>query len=138
MKSNGCELVRFQRGRGLDIDFVFVKGHRFFTTTYLCAYNPEYIGSLAFEEFETRHDHNDLLVDGRFGKLVRDTERETGFKFKGCSGGYGAKLDYTGYGFTFTDEIKITVRFDMGDGRTAAYDLDLKNMKFEKEYRVFE
>ena len=51
---------------------------------------------------------------------------------------WGAKLDYTGYGFTFTDEIKITVRFDMGDGRTAAYDLDLKNMKFEKEYMVFE
>ena len=138
MKSNGCELVRFQRGMGLDIDFVFVKGHRFFTTTYLCAYNPEYVGPLAFEEFETRHDHNDLLVDGRFRKLVRDTERETGFKFRECIGGYGAKLDYTGYGFTFTDEIKITVRFNMGDGRTAAYGLDLKNMKFEKEYMVFE
>ena len=47
-------------------------------------------------------------------------------------------MDSHSPGFTFTDEIKITVRFDMGDGRTAAYDLDLKNMKFEKEYMIFE
>ena len=102
-----------------------------------CAYNPEYMGPLAFEEFETRHNHNDLLSDGRFKKLVRDTERETGFKFMGCSGGYGAKLDYGGYGFIFTDEIDISVKFDMGDGRNEVYNLDLKNMELSKDYIVF-
>ena len=138
MKSNDCRLVSFQRAMDYGIDFVFEKPHRFFTTTYLCEYNPQYMGPLAFEDFSIVHNHDDLLSDGRFSKLVRETENETGFKFTKCSGGYGAKLDYGGYGFTFTDEIDVTVSFDMGDGRYAVYDLDLKNMKLEKEYRVYE
>lgn len=137
MKSNGCELVRFRRGMDLDIDFVFVKGHRFFKTTYVCAYSPEYMGPLAFEDFDIRHNHDDLLADERFRKLVRDTEKKTGFSFRKCSGGYGARLDYGSYGFIFTDEIDITAIFDMGDGRDAVYDLDLKNMEFGNDYRVY-
>ena len=33
--------------------------------------------------------------------------------------------------------IDLTVRFDMGDGKIAVYDLDLDSMKLGEEFRVY-
>lgn len=54
-----------------------------------------------------------------------------------CDGGYGDQLDDNYFDFIFNDKIYVIVRFDMGDGRTAVYDIDLDNMKLSKEYRVY-
>ncbi|WP_405306100.1 hypothetical protein [Methanobrevibacter sp.] len=137
MKSNDCQFVKIQRGLDFGIDFVFEKAHRYFRTTYVCAYNPGYMGPLAFEEFDIRHTHDKLLADSRFKKSIRDMEENTGFTFRDCSGGYGAKLDYSSGGFTFNDEIDVNVNFDMGDGRIAVFKIDLENMELSREHLVF-
>lgn len=31
----------------------------------------------------------------------------------------------------------LLFRFDMGDGKTAIYDVDLENMKLSNDYRVY-
>ena len=54
-----------------------------------------------------------------------------------CIGGYGAELDENHIDFIFNDEIRIFVRFDIGDGKTAVYKLDLDNMKLSDEYDIY-
>lgn len=137
MKSNDSRLVSIERGLDLDIDFVFEKEHRYFTTRYECAFNPLYEGPRVFEEFAIKHNYNRLLDDRSFRKIISDRENETGFTFRGCSGGYSAQLDDNHYDFIFNDKIDLTVDFDMGDGRTAVYDIDLDRMQLSEEYRIY-
>ena len=72
-----------------------------------------------------------------FKKLINDTENKTGFKFKECGGGYGSQLDEDRFNFIFNDEIRVFVRFDMGDGKTAVYNIDLDNMQLSEDYSVY-
>lgn len=137
MKSNGSRLVSIERGFDFDIDFVFEKEHRYFTTRYECAFDRLYEGPQPFRDFAIKHDYTRLLDDGSFRKMISDKEDETGFTFRGCSGGYGAQLDDTRYDFIFNDEINLTVDFDMGDGRTAVYGVDLDRMQLSEDYRVY-
>lgn len=137
MKSNDCQFVKIQRGWDFGIDFVFEKDHRYFRTTYVCAYNPQYMGPRVFEEFEITHNYDKLLADSRFIRSVRNIEKNIGFTFRDCSGGYGAQLDCGSVGFTFNDKIDLKVNFDMGDGRIAVFKIDLENMELSKEHLVF-
>ena len=57
--------------------------------------------------------------------------------FRECDGGYGARLDKNRFDFIFTDDIYVIARFDMGNGHTAAYDVDLDNLKLSKDYRKY-
>jgi len=90
-----------------------------------------------FEDFGTYYNHDRLLEDEGFKKLIRESEKRTGFKFMECIGGYGAELDENHIDFIFNDEIRIFVRFDIGDGKTAVYKLDLNNMKLSDEYDIY-
>ena len=54
-----------------------------------------------------------------------------------CDGGYGARLDKYRFDFIFTDDIYVIARFDMGNGHTAVYDVDLDNLKLSKDYRKY-
>lgn len=134
MKSNDSRLVEIA-DINYGIDFAFEKEHNYSKTGYVCEYVP---GSVRiFEDFGTTHNHEKLLTNESFKKLIKDTENKTGFKFKECDGGYGAQLDDDRFNFIFNDEIRVIVRFDMGDGRTAVYDIDLDNMKLSEDYRVY-
>ena len=90
-----------------------------------------------FEDFEVSHDHTRLLQNSSFQKSISKTEYETGFKFIECDGGYGARLDKNRFDFIFTDDIYVIARFDMGNGHTAVYDVDLDNLKLSKDYRKY-
>lgn len=138
MKSNNCRLVRIEDGMNWTTNFIFEKEHRYFKTTYTCEYNPNYCGPLIFEEFGVTHNHDKLLADESFKKLINDTENRTGFTFKECSGGFGSQLDDDRFDFVFNDKIKVIVRFDTGDGKIAVFDLDLDNMKLSNDYRVYQ
>lgn len=129
MKSNDSRLVEIRPGNYLDTDYVFEKRHRYFTTQYICAYSPEYVGPLVFYEFDVKHDYGRLLSDDGFKKLVRDTEIETGYKFRDCIGGYDDGIDYGDYGFIFKDKVDVSLRFDTPQGGIAIYDIDLDSMK---------
>lgn len=118
------------------IDFIFEKEHKYFKTKYICEYVP---GSVrVFEDFGTTHTHDNLLKNESFKKLIKYTENKTEFTFKECDGGYGSQLDDNGFDFIFNDKIRVTVRFDMGDGKTAVYDIDLDNMDLSEEYRIYQ
>ena len=134
MKSNDSRLVGIE-DTSYGIDFTFEKEHRYFRTEYIC----EYVAGSAriFEEFAVRNDYSNLLSDESFKRLIQDTEKKTGFTFKECRGGYGSQLDDNGFDFIFNDEIRVKVLFDMGNGRTAAYDIDLDSMEFIGEYSVW-
>lgn len=137
MKSNGSRLVSIEDGRGFCTDFIFEKTHRYFRTRYACQYNPLNCDLLIFDEFSISHDYADLYAEESFIRLVRDTERKTGFKFSQCAGGFDAQMDDNWIDFIFNDKINVTVRFDVGDGRTAVYDLDLDNMSLSNDYRIY-
>lgn len=134
MKSNDSRLVEV-RPRNYGFDFIFEKNHEYFKTRYICEYVS---GSVRFfEDFTSEHSHDNLLNNESFQKLIKETENKTGFTFMECDGGYGDQLDDNYFDFIFNDKIDVIVRFDMGDGRTAVYDIDLDNMKLSKEYRVY-
>lgn len=137
MKSNDCRLVRIEPGIGSDTDFVFEKETKYLKTTYVCNYMPQYSWPRIFEDFYSFHNHDGLLADESFQKLIRDTEFKTGFRFKECCGGFGDQFDDDGYNFIFNDLLYLTVDFVMGDGRLAVYDIDLDRMKLSDEYRVY-
>lgn len=134
MNSNDCRLVEIA-DTNYGIDFKFEKEHKYFKTTYICEYVPG--SARVFEDFGTMHNHDKLLMDESFKRLIRDTEDRTGFTFKECDGGFGYELDSTRFDFIFNDDINVIVRFDMGDGKTAVYDLDLDNMRLSEDYRVY-
>ena len=137
MKSNGSRLVKINRGISGDFDFIFEKENKYIKTTYTCEYLKYRIPGRIFEDFSTTHNHDRLLEDKSFQKLVMDVEDKTGFRFKECLGGYGYDLDEDHYNFIFTDEIKISVDFEMPDGRIASYGLDLDNMSLSRDYVVY-
>ena len=97
----------------------------------------EYHEMRIFEEFDITHDHTRLLNNKKFQESIRETEKRTGFRFKECGGGYGAELDKNKYDFIFTDEISVFARFDMGNGHTAVFDVDLDNLKLSKDYEIY-
>ena len=126
MKSNDSRLIEIKNSN-YGIDFIFEKEHKYFKTRYVCEYVP---GSVrVFEDFKVTHNHDRLLSDKSFKKLIKDTEKRTGFKFKGCDGGYGSQLDDNRFDFIFNDRIHVIARFDMGFGETVVYDVDLDNME---------
>ncbi|WP_458455212.1 hypothetical protein [Methanobrevibacter sp.] len=134
MKSNDCRLVEI-KDSNYGIDFIFEKEHKYFKTRYICEYVP---GSVrVFEDFGVIHNHDKLLMNESFKKLIKDTENKTGFVFKEYDGGYGSQLDDNRFDFIFNDEIHVIARFDMGDGEIAVYDVDLDNMEFSEDYRVY-
>ena len=126
MKSNDCRLVEI-RNSNYGIDFIFEKEHKYFKTRYICEYVPG--GARVFEDFGVTHNHDKLLADESFKKLIKDTENRTGFKFKKCDGGYGSQLDDNRFNFIFNDRIHVIACFDMGFGETIVYDVDLDNVK---------
>ncbi len=134
MKSNGCKIVGIE-STGHGYDFIFEKEHKYFKTRYICEYVYDTVR--IFEDFGIEHDYENLLADESFKKLIRDTEKRTGFTFMECDGGYGSDLDRNGFDFVFNDEIYVIARFDMGDGRTAVYKIDLDNMRLSDEYDVY-
>ncbi len=134
MKSNDCRLVEIADSN-YGIDFTFEKEHKYFKTRYVCEYVP---GSIrVFEDFGVTHDHDKLLMNESFKKLIKDTENKTGFTFKECDGGYGSQLDDNRFDFIFNDKIYIIVRFDIGDGKIAVYDIDLDTMQLSEDYRAY-
>ena len=134
MKSNDCRLVKIA-DRYYGLDFIFEKEHKYFKTTYTCEYIP---GSVRiFDDYGVTHNHDKLLRDESFKNLIKDTENKTGFTFIECGGGYGSQLDDNRFDFIFNDNIYVFVRFDMGDGKIAVYDVDLDNMQLSKDYRVY-
>ena len=137
MDSNDSRLVKIEEIDFLNIHFIFEKEHEYFKTTYRCLFCQENHALRIFEDFEVSHDHTRLLQNSSFQKSISKTEYETGFKFRECDGGYGARLDKNRFDFIFTDEIYVTARFDMGNGHTAAYDVDLDNLKLSKDYRKY-
>ena len=134
MESNDCRLVEI-KDSNYGIDFIFEKEHKYFKTRYICEYVPG--SARIFEDFGITHNHDKLLMNESFKKLIKDTENQTGFTFKECDGGYGAQLDANRFDFIFNDEISVIARFDMGDGKTAVYDIDLDNMELSKDYRAY-
>ncbi len=131
MKSNYSVLTAIEEPDLLNVDFVFEKEHEYFKTTYTCQFNQEYHETRIFEEFDITHDHTRLLSEKAFQESIRETEKRTGFRVIECDGGYGANLDENRYDFIFTDEIYVFARFDMGNGNTAVYDVDLDNLKIQ-------
>ena len=137
MKSNDCVLAKIREVGFDEIEFKFEKKHRYFKTTYTCAFYPNSTSRLIFEEFATSHSYDNLLADDGFRQMIGKKERETGFTFMECAGGYGSELDNDHYYFIFNSKIDLTVRFDMGEGKIAVYDLDLDSMKLGEECRVY-
>ena len=134
MKSNDSRLVEITDS-SYGIDFTFEKEHKYFKTRYVCEYVPD--SPRIFEDFAVTHSHDKLLMNESFKKLIKDTENKTGFKFKECGGGYGSQLDEDRFNFIFNDEIRVFVCFDMGDGKTAVYNIDLDNMQLSEDYSVY-
>ena len=137
LRSNDCRFDRIVES--YEIYFYFIKDHEYFYTTYECVFMPysDHTYRL-FEDCNVKQNHDRLLADASFKKLVRDTEKRTGFTFEGCSGGYDIKLDYsTNDEFTFTDDYKVFVRFRIDDERVAVYDIDLDEMKLSRDYEVY-
>lgn len=128
MNSNGSRLVEINRGIYGNFDFIFEKENKYLKTTYACEYLENRFKGRVFDEFSTTHNHDKLLEDNAFQKLIHDVEDKTDFRFKECRGGYGYDLDEDHYNFIFTDKIRISVDFEMPDGRIASYGLDLDNM----------
>ena len=137
MESNYSVLTSIEEPDLLSVDFIFEKEHEYFKTTYTCQFNQEYHEMRIFEEFDITHDHTGLLNNKKFQASIRETEKRTGFRFRECDGGYGAELDSTRYDFIFTDEINVFARFDMGNGHTAVFDVDLDNLKLSKDYEIY-
>jgi len=126
MKSNDCRLIEI-KDSNYGIDFIFEKEHKYFKTRYVWEYVPG--SARVFEDFGVTHNHDKLLADKSFKKLIKDTEKRTGFKFKECDGGYGSQLDDNRFDFIFNDRIHVIARFDRGFGETVVYDVDLDNME---------
>ncbi|MBE6490953.1 MAG: hypothetical protein E7Z83_08875 [Methanobrevibacter sp.] len=137
INSNGSRLVKIRPGMFSDFDFVFVKEHRYFKTTYVCAYEPDHYGGRVFEDFKSYHNHERLLDETAFQKQVMAIEDKTGYSFDGCAGGYGYDFDEDHYNFIFTDKISVSARFKTPDGRTALYDIDFDSMKLGDECRIY-
>lgn len=131
-----CRFVEIRDNRG--IEFLFIKENEYFYTRYLCQFIKGYYQSRIFDDCVVDHNYDNLLSNPSFKRLVKRTEDETGFKFDGCSGGYDIEFDYSQDLFTFTDDYRLKVRFDMGDGRVAIYDIDLDTMQLSDEYIAFD
>lgn len=134
IKSNSCRLVSIEETDFMNIDFVFKKEHEYFTTTYTCLFSQEYHASRIFEDFSETHDHTRLLQNEKFQKAIKDCEKATGFKFIEVRGGYGSRLDENRFDFVFTDNIYIVARFDMLNGHTAVFKIDLDELKLSDDY----
>lgn len=137
MRSNYSVLTSIEETDLFNVDFIFEKEHEYFKTTYAGQFNQEYHEMRIFEEFDITHDHTKLLNNKKFQDSIRETEKRTGFRFMECDGGYGAELDKNRYDFIFTDEIYVFARFDMGNGHTAVFDVDLDNLKLSKNYEKY-
>ena len=135
MESNGSNLTGIEETGFLSIDFIFEKEHEYFTTTYRCLFNQEYHDTRIFEDFEISHDHSRLLSNETFQNSISQTEMKTGFHFRQCSGGYGARLDKNRYDFIFTHGIYVEARFDMPNSQTAVFKVDLDSLQLSRDYR---
>lgn len=136
MESNGCVLVDIRDMNYLNLDFIFEKEHRYFTTTYACRFDFEYRGMMTFTEIETKNNYDRLFADESFQKEVRKIENEKGIKFRECVGGFDDLRTFQ-VDLLYTDDITLTVRFDMDDGRIALYKIDFDSMKL-CEYYIME
>ncbi|WP_407413241.1 hypothetical protein [Methanobrevibacter sp.] len=137
MESNHSVLKSIEEYDLLNVDFIFEKEHEYFKTTYTCQYNQEYHETRIFEDYGITHDHTKLLSEKAFQDSIRETEIRTGFRFRECDGGYESRLDDNRYDFLFTDEIYVFARFDMGNGHTAVFEVDLDNLKLSRDYDIY-
>lgn len=138
IESNNCRLIEIDEIDFMNIHFIFEKEHEYFTTRYICLFCQENHDLRIFEDFEVRHDHTKLLQNERFQKSIKDTERKTGFKFRECDGGYGARLDKNRFDFIFTDDVDVIARFDIDSTHFAVFDVDLDNMELSKDHMDYE
>ena len=138
IKSNDCRLEQIRQEYD-SIVFKFKKEHRYFYTEYDCIFSSHYFQEdRVFYDCTMRHNHDNLLKDESFKKLIRDTERKTGFTFRNCGGGYSdTNFDIVTGDFTFNNRIRVFVRFDIDENRVAVYNLDLDRMELSEEYRVY-
>ncbi len=138
IKSNDCRLEEIRQEYDYII-FTFKKEHRYFYTKYECIFSSNYFREdRVFYDCMMMHNHDNLLQNDSFKKLIRDTEKRTGFTFRNCGGGYDdPNFDIVSEDFTFNRRFKVFVRFDTDDGRVAVYDLDLDRMELSEEYRVY-
>ena len=128
MKSNNCALVEIRDMNYLNLNFIFEKEHRYFTTTYECRFDFEYRGMRTFTEVEVKHSYDRLFADETFRKEVKNIENKKGYSFRDCVGGF-KNIRLFQVDLLFTDDISFLVRFDVGDGRIATYKIDFDAMK---------
>lgn len=138
IKSNDCRLEEIRQEYD-SILFTFKKEHRYFYTEYECIFSSGYFREdRVFYDCTMRHNHDKLLQNDSFKKMIRDTENKTGFTFRNCGGGYDdSDFDIVTGDFTFNSRFKVFVRFDTDGGRVAVYDLDLDKMELSEEYRLY-
>lgn len=97
--------------------------------------DPEYTHTpyKTFYEIYSKHNHDKLIANPRFKKLIESVELE----FIGCSGGYECDLERFSADVILTGEIRIRVLFKAGN-KTRAYNLDLNEMKLCPDYREYD
>ena len=116
--------------------FHFIQENEYVKTTHVMTFvqdenysSPERI----FYEEYSKHNHDKLLENPRFKKLIEST----GFEFSGCGGGYEACLTNPVGDVELTGEINMRVYFYVNN-KQRQYKLDLDNMRLSTEYNEYD
>ena len=116
--------------------FHFIQENEYVKTTHVMTYRQDefsyYNPYKTFHDSYSEHNHDKLIANHRFKKLIEST----GFEFEGCGGGYETHLESV-YDVTLTGEIRIWVSFKVGN-KIRVYNLKLEEMKLCPDYYEYD
>lgn len=116
--------------------FHFIQENEYVKTTHVMTYRQDEFSSYNpyknFYESYSEHNHEKLIANPRFKKLIEST----GFEFEGCGGGYETCLESV-YDVELTGEIRIRVSFKVGN-KIRVYKLNLEEMKLCPDYYEYD
>ena len=127
-----------QKDYGFDVYyFHFIQENEYVKTTHVMTYRQDeyavYNPYQTFYDSYSEHNHDKLITNPRFKKLIEST----GLEFDGCGGGYESHLENFGEDVTLTGEINLRVRFKVG-GKIRVYDLNLEEMALSEDYSEYD
>lgn len=85
LNAKDCTGLRVEDGFD-GCDFIFTQKNEYIESIHRFEYVPQMELKRVFSDCYSTHNHDRLLADSRFRKLVE----KTGFEFMGCRGGYVA------------------------------------------------
>ena len=116
--------------------FHFIQENEYIKSTHVMIFirDPNYYSPYhAFHDFYSRHNHDKLLLNPRFKRLIEDV----GHEFDGCQGGYETHLANSFSDITLTGRIRVKVYFNVGRNRRV-YELDLDEMRLSSDYDEYD